>query len=120
IASLWRERQTQERRGQAGARWPYSGLGANCARLERYAHRDVGQLQAPPRSDLPALRAGALGCLCYRGDIWPACVSPPARWRGNTEIAEIAAPVSRTHPSGWGLCPGQGSTPDLPAARSWL
>ena len=57
---------------------PCAGLRPGRAPLAGPAHRRLRRLQAPARSDLRALRAGALRPLHHRGDLRPAGVPPPA------------------------------------------
>ena len=49
--------------------------------LQGHLHRRLRRLQGRARSDLRAVRGGALRRLHHRGDVWPAGVSPRRRGR---------------------------------------
>ena len=59
-------------------------------------HRRLRRLQAPRRSDLPPLRAGALRHLHHRGDLRPAGLPPSA---GRKPRSPSSSPRSRSSPS---------------------
>ena len=57
---------------------PRARLGADRGRTQRPAHRRLRRLQGRARSDLRAVRAGALRRVHHRGDVRPAGVPPSA------------------------------------------
>ena len=100
-AEIRRKRAGRRRRCAARAGRPHPGLGAGRAGIQGPAHRRLGRLQAPARSDLPALRAGALRRLHHRGDLRPAGVPPSLRRRRDRQAAALASRPFPSAPIWW-------------------
>ena len=80
-------RDARRRQGDVPSRRPRARLGADRGRGERPAHRRLGRLQGRRRSDLRAVRAGALRRVHHRGDLRPAGVPPRRSRRGDRQAA---------------------------------
>ena len=100
------------------ARRPCARFGADRDGAQRRAGGRLRRLQAPPGSDLPVLRAGAVRHLHHRGDVRPAGV-PPSRNGQRDRPAAAPAPF-RPEPlrAGRRLCAGQGAADHHRAARA--
>ena len=114
---LWRNRPGRRGRRQLRPRRPCPRLGADRPRLQGRAGGRVGRLQAPPRPDLRAVRAGAVRHLHHRGDLRPAGVPPSRHRQRDRPPAPPAARRARALRAGRRLCAGQGAAGDRRAAR---
>ena len=108
----------RRRRRPLRARRPCPRLGADRAGARRRARRRLGRLQAPPRSHLRAVRAGAVRHLRHRGDVRPARLPPPRYRRRDRPAAGRAPRQPRSLRAGRRLCAGQGAAGDRRAARA--
>ena len=84
---------------QISSRRPCAGLGADRGLLQGYLHRRLRRLQGRARSDLRAVRSGALRRLHHRGHVWLAGVSPRQRGRRGRRScsASVALFPERAH-----------------------
>ena len=115
--ALWRGDQARRRHRQIPSGRPCAGLGADRGVLQGHLHRRLRRLQGRARSDLRAVRSGALRRLHHRGDVRPAGV-PPWRCRGRgEEAAGLGRAVSGARASGRRLFARQGAARDRAVAR---
>ena len=118
--ALWRRDPARRRQGEIPSRGPCAGLGADRGDLQGHLHRRLRRLQGRRRSDLRAVRGGALRRLHHRGDVRPAGVSPRRCGGRGEEAAGIGRAVSGTRASGRRLFARQGAARDRAAARGRL
>ena len=84
---LWRRNSARRRHRQISSGRPRARLGADRGHLRGHLHRRLRRLQGRARSDLRAVRSGALRRLHHRGDVRPAGVPP---WRRGGRGGEAA------------------------------
>ena len=77
--------------------------------MQRAAHRRLRRLQGRARSDLRAVRAGALRRVHHRGDLRPAGVPPRRSGRRDRQAAAFGRSVSRARAPGRRLFARQGA-----------
>ena len=118
--ALWRGDQARRRHRQIPSRRPRAGLGADRGLLQGHLHRRLRRLQGCARSDLRAVRGGALRRLHHRGDVRPAGVPPRRCGRRGEEAAGFGRAVSGARASGRRLFARQGAARDRAAARGRL
>ena len=96
---LWRGTEARRRHDQVSSRRPCAGLGADRGLLQGHLHRRVRRLQGRARSDLRAVRSGAVRRLHHRGHLRPAGVSPRrcGRTRSKKLLASVALFPERAH-----------------------
>ena len=117
---LWRKDQARRRHHQIPSRRPRAGLGADRGLLQGYLHRRFRRLQGCARSDLRAVRGGAVRRIHHRGDVWSAGVPPWQRGGGSEETAGLGGAVSGARASGRRLLARQGAARDRVVARGRL
>ena len=110
-------RRSRRRQGDVSSRRPCARLGADRGRGRRPAHRRLRRLQERRRSDLRAVRAGAVRRLHHRGDLRVAGVPPrrPATARSPSSCA-FGGAVSRARASRRRLFARQGAARDRAAS----
>ena len=106
----------RRRQGDLPSGRPCARLGADRGRGGRPAHRRLRRLQGRRRSDLRAVRAGALRRVHHRGDVRPAGVPPRRRRRRDRQAAAFGRAVSRARASRRRLLARQGAARDRAAS----
>ena len=94
--ALRRKRQPRRRESHLPSRRPCARLGADRGRGERAARRRLRRLQERSRSDLRAVRTGAVRRLHHRGDVRAAGVPPWRCRRRDRQAPALGRAVSRS------------------------
>ena len=97
---------------------PRARLGADRGRVQGHERSSPPATTRRRRSDLRAVRAGALRRLHHRGDFRPAGVPPRRRRRRDRQAAAFGRAVSRARASGRRLFARQGAAGDRAASAT--
>src|SRR5580704_8694914 len=117
---LWRKSRARRRQSDVPSRRPCARLGADRGRGRRPARGCLRRLQECRRSDLRAVRAGAVRRVHHRGDVRAAGVPPRRPRRRDRNTPELGRAVSRARPSGRRLFARQGAARDRAIAPGRL
>ena len=113
---LWRGNQARRRQDKISSGRPCAGLGPDRGVLQGYLHRRLRRLQGCARSDLRAVRGGAVRRLHHRGHLRSAGVSSRRCGGRGEEAAGLGGAVSGARASGRRLFARQGAARDRAAS----
>src|SRR5580704_16255973 len=117
---LWRKSRARRRQSDVPSRRPCARLGADRGRGRRPARGRLRRLQERRRSDLRAVRAGALRRVHHRGHVRAAGVPPRRAGRRDRKAPALGRAVSRARAPGRRLFARQGAARDRAVAPSRL